>query len=95
MDYRFRLVRQFLHCFWEYQPWGPVGPNYNQAVGTCFYFPAVLISIFTLILMSSSFSLIYFILAVLLRNCSGEYSCMSSIFTIATVNGTCFLRETK
>ena len=41
--------------------------------------------------MSSSVSLSYFILAVPMRECLGKYSCMSSPFPIAILNGTSIL----
>ena len=51
--------------------------------------PALLFSILThLFLPPSSVSLSYFILAVPIRECLGKHSCMSSLFPIATLNGT-------
>ena len=53
--------------------------------------PALPLSILTpLFLPSSSVSLSYFILAVLMHNCLGKHLCMSSPFPIAMLNGTCF-----
>ena len=43
-----------------------------------------------LFLPSSSVSLSYFHLVVPMRKCSGEHSCMSSLFSIAILNGTSF-----
>ena len=43
---------------------------------------------------SSSVSLSYFYLAVPLRKCSGEHSCMSSQFSLAILNGSCSLPST-
>ena len=48
---------------------------------------AVLLSMLTHLL-SSSLSLLYFILAVPMRKCLGKHSCMSSQFSIAILNGT-------
>ena len=54
------------------------------------FFPTVLLSIFTLLILSaSSVSLFYFILAVPMCKCLGKDLCMSSIFLIAILNGTC------
>ena len=51
---------------------------------------AVLLStIILLFLSSSSVSLSFFNLAVLMRKCLGKHSCMSSPFSIAILNGTC------
>ena len=56
---------------------------------------ALLVSTLTpLFLPSSSVSLSYFILAVCMRECLGEHSCMSSPFPIAILNGSFFFRET-
>ena len=61
--------------------------------GLLFFVSAVLLSTFILLfLLSSSFSLSYFNLAVPMRKCLGKHSCMSSPFCIAILNGTCSLR---
>ena len=61
--------------------------------GHIFFVSAVLLSTFILIfLLSSSVSLSYFNLAVRMRKCLGKRLCMSSIFSIAILNGTCSLR---
>ena len=58
--------------------------------------PALLLSILTpLFLQSSSVSLTYLILAVPLRVCLGKYSCTSSPFPIAILNGIFYSREAK
>ena len=52
---------------------------------------ALLLSILTPhVLPSSSVSVSCFILAVLMRECLGKHSCMSSTFPIAVLNGTRF-----
>ena len=51
--------------------------------------PTVLLSTFILT-NSSSVSLSYFHLAVPMRKCWGEHSCISSLFSIAILNGTPF-----
>ena len=56
---------------------------------------AVLLSTFILLFLpSSSVSLTNFNLAVPMRECTGEHSCMSSPFSIAILNETCSLRST-
>ena len=55
-----------------------------------FFVPAFLLSILTRLFLPSSVSLSYFILAVPMRECLGQHSCMSSTFPIAILNGTCF-----
>ena len=58
-----------------------------------FFVPAVLLSkclFIRLFIPSSSVSLSYFILAVPMRKCSGEHSCLSSIFHVALLNDTFF-----
>ena len=56
-----------------------------------FFVPALLFSILTpLFLPSSSVSLSYFVLALPMRECLRNHSCMSSIFPIAILNSTCF-----
>ena len=50
--------------------------------------PALLLSTPTPpVLLSSSVSVSYFILAVPMRECLGKHSCMSSQFPIAILNG--------
>ena len=44
-----------------------------------------------LFLPSSSVALSYFIHAVPMRECLGKHLCMSSSFSVAILNGTCFL----
>ena len=52
---------------------------------------ALLLSILTrLFVPSSSVSFSYFVLAIPMRECFGKYSCMSSPFPMAILNGTCF-----
>ena len=52
--------------------------------------PALLLSMLTSVLLPSSFvTLSYFILAVLMRECLGKHSCVSSSFPIAIINGNC------
>ena len=64
--------------------------------GLLFFLPALLLSTLTpLFLSSSSVSLSYYILAVPMRKCLGKYSCMSSPFPIAILNGTFFFRSVK
>ena len=76
--------------------YGTVGPSYRQAVGTSFFLPAVLLSIFTLIFSPSSFlSMSYYIFAVLMRKCFEKHSSMSSPFTIAILNGTSPISSAK
>ena len=59
----------------------------SKADGT-FFVPTVLLSTFIpLLVPSSPVSLSYFNLAVPMRKCSGEHSCMSSTFSIAMLNG--------
>ena len=61
--------------------------------GLLSFVSTVLLSTFILlILLSSSVSLSNFYLAVPMRGCLGKYSCMSSPFPIAILNGTCSLR---
>ena len=54
------------------------------------FFPCSLFSVFLLAL-----SLSYLILAVPMRKCCGQHSCMSSSFSIFILNGTCSFRETN
>ena len=57
-----------------------------------FFLSAVLLSTFIIqFSISSSISLSYFNLAVLMRKCLGKHSCMRSQFSIAILNGTCSL----
>ena len=64
--------------------------------GLLSFVSAVLLSTFILLLLpSSSVSLSNFYLAVPMRKCLGKYSCMSSPFSIAILNGTCSLRAPK
>ena len=58
-----------------------------KAIGTFYFFPSVLLSIFSLLIHSSSASLSYFILAALVHKCVGKQLCMSSIFPMAILNG--------
>ena len=53
--------------------------------------PALLLSILTPLFLTSSVSLSYFILAVPMRKGLGKHSCMRSQFSIAILNGNCFL----
>ena len=55
-----------------------------------FFVPALLLSILTYLIPSSSVSLAYSVLAVPMRECLGKHSCMSSPFPLAILNGTCF-----
>ena len=67
----------------------------DRPSGLRFFVPALLLSTLTpLFLSSSSVFLSYFILAVHIRECLGKYSCMSSPFPIAILNGT-FFRSVK
>ena len=59
------------------------------------FVPALLLSILTPLLPSSSVSLSYFVLAVPMRECLGNHSCMSSPCPIAILNGPSFFREAK
>ena len=60
---------------------------------TSFFLSAVLLSTFILLfLLSSSVSLSFIYLSVPMRGSLGKYSCMSSSFPIAILNGTCSLR---
>ena len=71
-------------------------PGYSLTVGTSFFFAlALLLSILPLLFLPSSLSVSYFILAVAMRKCYRKYSCMSSIFNIDILNGTCFFRKVK
>ena len=64
--------------------------------GLDYFMPALLFSILTHLFLHSSYvSLSYFIIAVPMRECLGKHPCMSSLFLIAILNGTCFLREAK
>ena len=57
--------------------------------GLLSFVPALLLSTLTpIFLSSSSISLSYFILAVLMLEYLGKHSCMSSQFPIAILNGT-------
>ena len=59
-----------------------------------FLVSSVLLSAFFLLfLSSSSVSLSYFNLAVPMRKYSREYSCTSSLFSIAILNGICSVRS--
>ena len=61
-----------------------------------FFVPDLLLSILTpLFLPSSSFSLSYFILAVPMRKCLGNHSCMSSPFLVAILNSTFLFHSVK
>ena len=61
----------------------------DRPSGLLLFVAAVLFSILKpLFSPSSSVSLSYFILAVPMRECLGKYSCMSSLFPIAILNGT-------
>ena len=67
----------------------------DKVAGQDFFFSvsAVLLSTFILLfLFSSSVSLSYFNLAVPRRKCLGKHSCMSSPFSIVTLNATYSLR---
>ena len=55
-----------------------LGPSCSLAVGTSFFLPYLLISIFTLLSPSSSVSMFHFILAVPICKCLGKHSCMNS-----------------
>ena len=55
-----------------------------------FYVPALLLSMLTHLILSSSLSLSYFILAVPMRKCLGKHSCMSSSFPIVILKDSCF-----
>ena len=54
------------------------------------FVPALLLSILLPLFLSSSVSLPYCILAVLICECFEKHSCMSTTFPIAIRNGTCF-----
>ena len=61
----------------------------DRPSGLLLFVPAVLFSILTpLFCPSSSFSLSYFILAVLMRECLGKHFSISSQFPIAISSGT-------
>ena len=61
----------------------------DRPSGLLLFVPAVLFFILTpLFCVSSSVSLTYVIQAVLMRECLGKHSCMSSQFPIAKLNGT-------
>ena len=61
-----------------------------------FFVPALRFSILTpLFLTPSSVTLSYFNLAAPMRKCLGKYSCMSSPFPIAILNGAFFFRSVK
>ena len=57
--------------------------------------PALLLSILTPLLPSSSVSLSYFVLAVPMRKCLGKHSCMSSSFPIVILNDTSFFHTVQ
>ena len=65
--------------------------NRNRPSGLLSFVPAFLISILTpLFLPFSSVSFSYFVIAVPMRECLGKHSCISSPFSKAILNGTCF-----
>ena len=66
----------------------------NRPSGLLLFVPALLLSILTpLFLPSSSVSLSYFVLAVSMRDCLGNHSCMSSPCPIAILNSPFFARR--
>ena len=70
-----------LHCL-SSDPRGTVSPNCSSVVGTYFFRPRC--TIFQTLLGNTALSvfLSYFILAVLMRKCSGKHSCTSYTFPI-------------
>ena len=62
----------------------------GRPLGLLFLMPNLFLSMLTPLLPSSFVSLSYFILAVDLRKCMEKHSCMSCLFSIAILNGTCF-----
>ena len=65
--------------------------NDTSVIIKSYFVSSLRISILTpLCLLSSSATLSYFIHVVLMRECLGKHSCMSSPFPIATLNGTFF-----
>ena len=69
----------------------PGGGRYSvscsEAVGTIFFWPALL-STLTPLSLPSSVSLAYFIPAVPVSECLGKHSCVSSAFPLVILNGT-------
>ena len=66
----------------------------DRPSGILFFFvPSLLLSIPTPLFLPSSVFLFYFILALLMRECLGKHSCMSSKFPVAILNGTSFFRQ--
>ena len=92
-----KFDEKFIHYFFEYLPrgGGETRAIVRPSLFLLFFVPAVHLSIFTFLILSSSVSLSYFILAVLMRKCSGKQSCMSSTLHIAILNGTCLFSSAK
>ena len=70
--------------------------GFDRPSGLILFVPALLLFMLTpLFLPSSSDSLSYFVLAVPMRECLENHSCMSSPCPIAILNGTFLFREAK
>ena len=64
--------------------------GYDRPSGLLYFVPALFFSILTPLLISSSVSSSYFVLAVPMRECLEKHSCISFPFSIAILNGICF-----
>ena len=66
----------------------------DRASGLLFFIPTFASFHTHPLLLPSSVSISYFILAVPMHQCSGKHSCKSSTFPIAVLNDTCFFHST-